>query len=242
MVNVEDINKVRRSDGKQITLMLNKYKLMNTKKDIIGYIKEKGYKKVLHLGFAGHARTLREIVEMGEWFQKDLENAFDIALGIDICEEAVILAKELNPDGKYFCFDFIKDVDKIHERIRELNISLDELCIVMPDVLEHIEEPITFLREIGEKYPNSHICITVPNALSRGYIKSCIIHNKEWVNCDHKAIYSPFTLLKTCYLAGLDIKDLFFVGAGRVTRLLHRPQMAGSLGVFVGCSRGEHLG
>jgi hypothetical protein len=83
--------------------------------------------------------------------------------------------------------------------------------MVMGEILEHVDIPVLFLKQIRENYKKniSQILITVPNAFSYRNMKS-IKENKEVINSDHRYWFTPYTLAKIVYLAGYTVDEFFF--------------------------------
>jgi hypothetical protein len=80
--------------------------------------------------------------------------------------------------------------------------------IVAGEVLEHIDDPVMFLKAIREKYGacTERIIITVPNALSYTNFRFAL-RNIEMINSDHRFWFTPFTLLKVATQAGIVVED-----------------------------------
>ncbi|MED3549814.1 class I SAM-dependent methyltransferase [Cytobacillus praedii] len=83
--------------------------------------------------------------------------------------------------------------------------------IIMSHILEHLDEPVDFLRQVKEWLnPNGRIIIAVPNAgslhrrvaVKMGLLKSCDALNEQDLLLGHRRVYYPETLQEDCKLAG----------------------------------------
>jgi hypothetical protein len=85
--------------------------------------------------------------------------------------------------------------------------------IVAGEVLEHIDDPVMFLKSIREKYGacTERIIITVPNALSYTNFRFAL-RNIEMINSDHRFWFTPFTLMKVATEAGIEVEDYDLCG------------------------------
>ena len=85
--------------------------------------------------------------------------------------------------------------------------------IVAGEVLEHIDDPVMFLKSIREKYGacTERILITVPNALSYTNFRFAL-RNIEMINTDHRFWFTPYTLLKVASQAGITVEDFDLCG------------------------------
>jgi hypothetical protein len=85
--------------------------------------------------------------------------------------------------------------------------------VLAPEVLEHTTNPGDFLAELF-RIPAAEYVLTAPNF---SYWTSAKYEGQifqETVHPDHKAWYSPYTLLNTCrpHLRETDAVEMFFVG------------------------------
>ena len=78
---------------------------------------------------------------------------------------------------------------------------------LVPDVIEHLPAPAAFLRRLAQCLPDAEFVVTVPNALSLRNAAQTLV-GVERINTDHRAWFSPFTLLKVLADAGLQPQSL----------------------------------
>lgn len=159
-------------------------------------------KKVLHLGCTDHIETVNEKLESGFYLHKQLTRICEKCLEIDINAEAVNFLKEKN-----FNNVILSDITKpnIGEIINE---KWDYL--IMAEVLEHIDNPVEFLKKIASNYKSNidKIIITVPNVLGFIHMSNAINFGTETVNSDHRYWFTPYTLWKVIHQAGFVVDDI----------------------------------
>ncbi|MCK5538428.1 MAG: hypothetical protein KAI79_16495, partial [Bacteroidales bacterium] len=146
-------------------------------------------KNILHLGFLDHLPLIDEKIKKGSWLHKKLMDNSDICYGIDINKEGIeYIQNKYNYDHLY-AMNIITDV--IPEEI--LNTKFDYLLI--PDVIEHIGNPVEFLQSIKERFEDNvnKVILTTPNGFRlNNFLNS--FKNIEVINTDHRFWFTPFTL------------------------------------------------
>ena len=157
-------------------------------------------RRVLHVGFADHVPLIASRVADGSWLHARLSASADACLGIDINPQAVTVAQDLG-------FDNVRRLDVFAP---EAAMALAEWApdlVLIPDVIEHLSDPAAFLRRLAQCLPNAEFVVSVPNALSlRNAVQA--LNGLERINTDHRAWFSPFTLLKVLTDAGLHPQSL----------------------------------
>ena len=166
-------------------------------------IKKVSGKKIIHLGFADHIEFIKQKIEQGTWMHTLLSDNTELNIGIDINGEAIEYVKN-NYNIDHLYYHDITDGNK-------LDIVINDLYdyMVIPDVIEHIDSPVDFLRKIEENYGkniNEYI-ITVPNAFR---LDNFIMAHADYeqINSDHRYWFTPFTLEKILYQAGLGVSEI----------------------------------
>lgn len=162
-------------------------------------------KKIIHLGCVDHLAALENKLKTNTWLHKRLIDKTSRCFGIDINKEGIEYIKKLG----------------INE-VMYLDITEDEVpaeiagekwdYLVLGEILEHIDNPVMFLRSICEKYHGyvERIIITVPYAFRLLNFKNVLKH-KEFINSDHRFWFTPFTLAKVADRAGLKVESFEFV-------------------------------
>ncbi len=169
-------------------------------------------KKVIHIGYCDHPDIVDFKIKNDIWLHKRISEKAEQCLGIDLNRTAVEYIR-----AKYgyhgYCLDIIRD--ELPGTIKSEKWDY----VLLPEVLEHLNEPVTFLTQIREKFGDiaSHLIITVPNALRLANIEN-IFYNKEYINSDHRWWFTPYTLSKISGVAGLNIEAVFFVESYNIPR------------------------
>ena len=170
-------------------------------------------KNILHLGFLDHLPLIDEKIKKGNWLHKKLMDNSDICYGIDINKEGIeYIQNKYNYDNLY-AMNIITDV--IPEEI--LNTKFDYLLI--PDVIEHIGNPVEFLHSIKERFEDNvdKVILTTPNGFRlNNFLNS--FKNIEVINTDHRFWFTPFTLSKIVTDAGYVINNIGYFEHGKLSR------------------------
>jgi hypothetical protein len=155
-------------------------------------------KRILHVGCCDHVPLIRSKIKAGEWLHGQLTAVASRAIGIDIDKEAVVAANEISGLNNIIAGDLTSPV-KIDD------ISSEQFdYAVFGEVLEHIGNPVDFLRAFQTNYRRNvkKIVITVPNAFRAGNVKG-IFANREVINSDHRFFFTPYTIAKIATDAGI---------------------------------------
>lgn len=155
---------------------------------------------VLHVGFADHVPLIASRVADGSWLHARLSRSASACLGIDINPEAVAVAQSLG-------FENVRLLDVFAPEARAALVGSAVDLVLVPDVIEHLPDPAAFLRRLVQCLPMAEFLVTVPNALSLRNAVQAIV-GVERINTDHRAWFSPFTLLKVLADAGLEPQSL----------------------------------
>ena len=188
-------------------------RLQNTKQNTnlsrIQYLLEKVAKKrIIHLGFCDHMHLIDKQRQNGFWLHEKLCKVASRCVGIDINIEAVNYVKSLGFDDVY-CVDVTIPISQVMKNVLNANEPYD--YILIPDVIEHIDNPVEFMKALKNNYGSYYrnIIITVPNAFWVKNVEN-VIRNKEVINTDHKVLFSPYTLTKCLYMAGISVTNFYF--------------------------------
>jgi hypothetical protein len=161
---------------------------------------------VVHLGCADHPALIESKRKSGLWLHDRLSRSAARCLGIDTSREGIELLSKLGVSD-VICADIL------HDPLPQLDaIRWDYL--VAGEVLEHVDDPVSFLRGIAGRCAGrvDKIILTVPNALS---LRNALgaLRGTELVNSDHRYWFTPYTLAKVATRAGLDPEQFFFCDA-----------------------------
>ncbi len=193
---------------------------------IIGHAEPRGdllagwvaQRRVLHVGFADHAPLIARRAADGSWLHARLSRSALACHGIDINASAVDMARSLG-------FGNVQQLDVFAPEAPQVLAQCAPELVLVPDVIEHLPAPAAFLRRLAQCLPGAEFVVSVPNALS---LRNALhgVRGVEHVNTDHRAWFSPFTLLKVLAdagLAGAELHGCQVVAPGSFKgRLLHR--------------------
>ncbi len=183
-------------------------------------------KKILHVGCVDHIDLIDEKINSGNYLHKLLTQNAKKCIGIDINKEGINLLKD------EYNFDNVFYADLLSNELEIIKTDKWD-CIVLGEILEHVENPVEFLHEIKKKYKDfiEKIIITVPNALNNQLLRIAKKSKVEYINSDHKYWFTPFTILKVMSQAGIEPVDLSFAGRVKLNHFeLFKKQLKTILG------------
>lgn len=161
-------------------------------------------KVVLHVGCCDHYDLIQDKISNGIWLHAELMKTANNVIGIDVNSKAVSLVNNLGFTNVYNVgvFDFEK-VNKI------LSNKID--IILIPEVIEHIPNPVEWLSMIATLYKGiaEQLIITTPNAYSIGNLLNSL-QRREVINSDHKHVFTPYTLNLLLQESGLNENQIGF--------------------------------
>lgn len=161
-------------------------------------------KKIIHLGCCDHIPLIESKIQNNTWLHQRIYNVAEKCIGIDINKEALEYLKQNLNYKDVFCAD-------ISEGSFLLNNELTWDYLVLGEILEHVDNPIAFLKDIHKKSGGKikQIIITVPNAFAYYNFKSVKKH-VEVINTDHRFWFTPYTLAKVLTNSGYKIDNFYF--------------------------------
>jgi hypothetical protein len=198
------------SNGLSVELLTIQEKILNRDDFLIHTSKGKN---ILHLGFVDHVPLLDKKIEGDNWLHQKLIKSSNLCFGIDINDEGIKYIQHKYSIDDLYTVNVV--LDKIPKEI--LDVEFDYLLI--PDVIEHIGNPVEFLEIIREKFKNNvkKVILTTPNGFRLNNFKN-ILKNIEVINSDHRFWFTPFTLSKIVIDAGYKIDKLGYFEHGRLSR------------------------
>ena len=191
-------------------------------------LKELNVKNVIHIGCCGHLRNVKNQIKNKTSFHMMLVDSFEKVIGFDINEDAVNYLS--NFTDNVYAKDVTQDVESIHQIIN--NVWEDKpYAILIPEVLEHIINPVAFLENVATNYGGAQnpIVISVPNAYGFGRICKILFHNAEEINMDHKYMFTPTTILKVMQVSGITPLELKFFDFYKLPRLFKKYACANTI-------------
>ena len=150
--------------------------------------------RVMHLGFADHGPLITSKRAQGTWLHDQIMAHSADCIGVDINAEAVTLAQGLGVPGLY-CMDVFAP------EFAELATRFAPTHVLLPDVLEHLHDPVAFVRRLAKVMPQVPLVVSVPNGLSLRNVWNSWAQ-VERINTDHLCWYSPFTVSKVLSRGG----------------------------------------
>lgn len=166
-------------------------------------------KNVLHLGCTD-SPVHEQQYQRGRLLQQKLLDPCRAVTGIDIASKSLEWLESTLGKGDYRLGDIEDTAFMLPLKAEEFEV------ILLPDVLEHLNNPMAALGNIGRICSeSSRLIVTVPTAYS---IKSFmrVVAGHELIHPDHVAFYSPYVLSNLLNRAGFTCTDHFaFVGGGR---------------------------
>lgn len=174
-------------------------------------------KRVVHVGCVDHSKAIIEReASRGTWLHGRLLGVARQCVGVDINKEGIDYLRTTLAIQDVYCCDLARqDLPAIAET------PLDFL--LLGEVLEHIENPVAFLRSLRERhFPQavSRLLVTVPNAFRLDNYRLAKA-GCEKINSDHCYWFTPFTLAKVLTRAGFQLEEIHFV--------IHKPKRASGL-------------
>lgn len=200
-VDMQYLNGDKFSSGFRFKIARQEYKI-TTRIEVIK--KWVNGKKTIHLGCCDHLPLIDQKISTGTWIHKIITDNSAKCLGIDVNGEALDYVKKLGYDN--CVFGNITSENIVDEIFNE-NWDI----MVMGEILEHIDNPVDFLKKIRDNYKEKikQLLITVPNAFAIDNF-SAAHQNLEVINSDHRYWFSPFTLAKIGINAGYIIDQYYF--------------------------------
>jgi SAM-dependent methyltransferase len=133
-------------------------------------------------------------------------------VGVDILGDCIEQLKT-----EFGCSDMYAG-DILRDELPFMNGTIWD-AIFLPEVLEHIDDPVSFLTELRQRFAGQvkELIVSVPNALSCVY-PPFVRRGQELVNTDHRYIFTPYTLAKVAVMSGYQVGDIVMCEYGRGSR------------------------
>lgn len=155
-------------------------------------------KRVIHFGCADHPPLIASKLKKGRYLHEILKNCTDKLVGLDFNKEGIDIMQDTFNYSDVFCFDLFNP--QIPAALENQKFDY----IVMGEILEHVDDPVDFLKRMKSVFSNlcQSIIITVPNIACIDRYKS-IKKNTENINTDHRYWFTPYTLAKVITRANM---------------------------------------
>lgn len=192
---------VETGEGLEAVVEFEKQKSLVSRLDVLKNMC-KG-KSVIHIGCTDHIPLIKRKMTNGTWLHGILTESCSEVLGLDINETAINYVKNIGYKNVYY-----GDITKPkNENITENHWDY----MLFAEMIEHLPDPVGFLKSVSDNYSGyvDHFIITVPNAFGLPFLAMALNNGQERVNPDHKAWYTPYTMLKLLYSAGFQTESIF---------------------------------
>ena len=153
-------------------------------------------KKVLHIGCVD-AGIMEERIKQENFLHHQISRVAEKLIGVDIDEKGIAFLNEAGYDTH------VVDIQTDCKRLKELSRDVD--IIVIPEVIEHLDNVGQFLDNLRALRFEGDILISTPNAFSHR-IAQLLPHGVELVHPNHNYYFSPVTLTTLLDKHGFEIK------------------------------------
>lgn len=169
-------------------------------------------KSVVHLGCLDHQPLISEKIKGRQWLHKELTDVAVKCMGVDIDKEALEFVQTQYGFNNIVLGDFTKI------KFPEITSHSWDYAI-LGELLEHIDNPVSYLSDIRSNYKDCirKIIITVPNAWTQTTIRGAS-NSMEIINSDHRYWFTPYTLAKVMYKAGMKTEEIHFTNRVPLSR------------------------
>jgi hypothetical protein len=151
-------------------------------------------KRIIHFGFADNGAEYK--IKEGLWLHSHLYYSARACIGVDLSYEG---------NYPHVIWDVENEIKPM-----ALNGSWD--YIILGEVIEHVDNPVNFLKSIIKNFPGVKLIITVPNAFRlRNFITS--LWNREEINPDHRYWFTPATIFKVCECSGYKVEKIDIINS-----------------------------
>jgi hypothetical protein len=160
--------------------------------------------KVVHLGCLDHQPLIADKIARKQWLHKELTDVSAACIGVDIDEAALRYVQDSFGYTNIILGNFTTD------RFEKIASAHWDYAI-LGELLEHIDNPVQFLSSIRTNYASNikRIVVTVPNAWTRITMKMAQ-SSIEMINSDHRYRFTPYTLAKVLFQAGMVTEQIKF--------------------------------
>lgn len=151
-------------------------------------------KTVIDVGCTDHEELIEGKIATDSWLHGMLDKRAKRCFGVDVSESGVAEAQRLGYPNM-----IVGDVTKPIEPL--MNDQWD--LMLMGELIEHIDDPVSFLRSVRECYRDNveTLVLTTPNAFRlRNFVDAA--RTTEFINTDHRYWFTPYTLMKVLTRAG----------------------------------------
>ncbi|MDZ7750555.1 MAG: SAM-dependent methyltransferase [Gammaproteobacteria bacterium] len=155
-------------------------------------------RQVIHVGCVDHGVAgIRKKMEQGRWLHEALHGVAARCFGVDLDEEGIEYMRDTLGYVDAAALDILEDPC-------EPLMAQHWDYLLLPEVLEHIGDPVRFLAGLRQRFIGrvEELVVTVPNGFSHRNAREAR-RNVERINSDHRFWFTPYTLAKVAMDARL---------------------------------------
>ncbi len=171
------------------------------------YLEEISARKVIvHLGCTDWPNQIEQIAKRNLLHVKIMNSAAQ-TIGVDIDVDGINHLQNLYQTEDFLCGD-ISNSTLIQQKL----VTMNPDYLLVPDVLEHIEDSRSFLLGVGKVLSETHAVgvFTTPNAFAlKTFIP--VIFGIDFTHPDHCSIHNEFTIAHAMTDANLHIKKIGYL-------------------------------
>jgi SAM-dependent methyltransferase len=127
------------------------------------------------------------------WLHGEIIKVAKEVVGVDLSEDVPTEGLPTGPTSRILR----GDVNRLEEVVRDRQFEV----IVAGELLEHLMDPLTFLRQLRRLYAGRELVLTTPNATALSNV-ALALASRESNHHDHLAVFSIKTLNTLCLRAG----------------------------------------
>lgn len=168
-------------------------------------------KNVIHAGCSDHIGIIDDKIKHDVWLHKLITESSATCIGIDIDIESIAYVRDKLHYDNVFAGNILTDDFAV---IRERNWDY----IVFGELVEHLDNPVDFLKTIREKYGKyiDKFIVSVPNIYCESQFRN-MLKFREIINSDHRFWFTPYTILKVLAASGYKSEDIIFANRQPLT-------------------------
>lgn len=178
-----------------------KHKIISREAAITEMIKNQN---VIHIGCSDHIPVINQKISNNTWLHKLITDNAKNCIGIDIDKESIdFIKKETGYQNVYYGDILTDNFESLNERNWDY--------VVLGEIVEHLDNPVNFLKVFKEKYGAkvSKFIVTVPSIYNLHQFKN-MMNYLEIINSDHKFWFTPYTITKVLVSAGYNPEKIVY--------------------------------
>ncbi len=178
-----------------------KHKIISREAAITEMIKNQN---VIHIGCSDHIPVINQKISNNTWLHKLITDNAKNCIGIDIDKESIdFIKKETGYQNVYYGDILTDNFESLNDRNWDY--------VVFGEIVEHLDNPVNFLKVFKEKYgvKVSKFIVTVPSIYNLHQFKN-MMNYLEIINSDHRYWFTPYTISKVLVSAGYNPEKIMY--------------------------------